>query len=255
MKAPRSILLVDDDALYRRELAAQLSDEITEVIAVESPSKAAAEVKKNPQRFQFAVIDQVLAKDPVGGIELCRHLVNLNRGLFALVFTNVPSDRDEVVAKYRYEALSAGAFRYLERSSPEGARIQVKAFVNEMTQLLKLRDWIARYYTERQNVPSLMTQLKIGVDIIDRSYKVWFMNDAMRRMVGLSALDLPRSACSGWHGLHFWPCFDCLVECSFNTSEASERLFLVTSPASRKAPVVLPERVGPANRRRARGNR
>ncbi len=48
MKAPRSILLVDDDALYRRELAAQLSDEITEVIAVESPSKAAAEVKKNP---------------------------------------------------------------------------------------------------------------------------------------------------------------------------------------------------------------
>lgn len=230
----RAILLVDDTDTYREQLVAQLQDETTEVVGVSSAMEAVRLFGQNPQRFQFAVIDQVLDADTRGGIELTRNLVNLNRELFVAVFTNTPSNTLETETRFAYEALSAGAFRYLRRDSPRAAKIQAKTFLKEMEQLSALQQWIAKYYADRQNVPSLLTQLDIGVDIIDRSHKLWFMNDAMRRITGISAPGLPKSPCSHWHGFAFCPCFGCLVECSFEERKARERVVLLPFPFRRK---------------------
>ncbi|MFA5191246.1 MAG: ATP-binding protein [Verrucomicrobiia bacterium] len=230
----KSVLVVDDNDVYRDELVAQLRDPVTDVIGVRTAVEAEQLFRADPQRFQFAVIDQVLDNNQMGGIALTHKLASLSRDLFVLVFTNVPSDNAEVVARFRYEALSAGAFRYIERGSPHKDKILVKAFVDEMMQLSILREWIGRYYADRENVPSLLTQLSIGVDIIDRSHKLWFMNDAMRRITGLTTPGLPQSPCSNWHGIKFWPCLTCLVHASFKSGQPDERLFLSLLPFREK---------------------
>jgi signal transduction histidine kinase len=94
-----------------------------------------------------------------------------------------------------------------------------------------LRDWIREYYDTRATVlPSLLTQLDIGVDIIDSSFKLWYMNDAMRRITGMPGGDLPRRPCSIWHDYQFAPCLGCLVQRTFDGKGALQRRFLSPLP-------------------------
>jgi signal transduction histidine kinase/CheY-like chemotaxis protein len=221
----RTILVVDDNDNYRNGLLQDLQAEGARAEGAESGEDAVRMMEADPQRYQFAVIDHVL-HDGLDGIQTTKELVDRNQNLFALVFTNVPTDSREDIARFKYEALSAGAYRYLERGSEHDAPKQVKDFITEIEQLVSLRSWIQDYYENREQVPSLLTQLDIGVDVIDRAYKVWFVNDAMRRITGLLSQELPREACSAWHGYRFWPCPGCLVRRTFDSCESQERVFL-----------------------------
>jgi signal transduction histidine kinase len=92
--------------------------------------------------------------------------------------------------------------------------------------LENLRNWVAEFYEVRSSAPSLLTQLNIGVDIIDQQYKVWFINEAMRRIIGYRDTGLPKAPCASWHGYRCYPCPGCIVKKSFDDSNAREQIFL-----------------------------
>jgi len=221
----RTILVVDDNDSYRDGLLQVLQAEGARGEGAKSGEDAVRTMEEYPQRYQFAVIDHVL-NGSMDGIQTTKELIDRNQNLFALVFTNVPTDSMEDIARFKYEALSAGAYRYLERGPEHEAPKKVKDFISEIEQLASLRIWIQDYYENREQVPSLLTQLDIGVHVVDRSYKTWFMNDAMRRITGLPGLELPREACPVWHGYRFFPCPGCLARQIFEGCEPQERLFL-----------------------------
>lgn len=228
MEKKRSILMVDDNNAYRNKLVEDLIKTGAEVEGVASGEEAVQLVENNPRRFQFAVIDHFL-KPPTDGIQTTRRLVAVDRGLLVLVFTNLVFDEEDK-ARYRYDALSAGAHRYIETISAEKAPMEIGEFLGEMEQVARISDWIKGFYDNRANVPSLLTQLDIGVDIIDRSHKVWFMNDAMQRITGFESRDVPDMPCSFWHGYRFVPCMGCLVAQTFNDGEPRNRFFLSPFP-------------------------
>jgi len=226
----RKVLIVDDDAGHLDALVRGLNRPRGGAVGVRSGEEAVALVKKNPRDFQFAVIDQDLGSE-MDGIGTTRRLVDLSADLYVVVYTRVPSDDPEMIAEFKYEALAAGAYRYLERGSEDQAPKPIQDFVAEMAQLRRLRDWIREYYDTRANVlPSLLTQLDIGVDIIDSSFKLWYMNDTMRRITGITGGDLPRRPCSVWHDYQFAPCLGCLVQRTFNGEGRLQHKFLSPLP-------------------------
>ena len=221
----RRVLVVDDDDAGRNEIVEFLRAQEADVVGVGCGEEALRLVESDPQRFQFAVIDHFLGEG-MDGIKTTKELVDRNGSLFVLVFTRVPSDSLEEIAKFKYQALCAGAYRYMERGGPDDAPKQVADFVAEIEQLIELSEWIRDFYEDRGNMPSLLRQLDIGVDVIDRSHKVWFMNEPMRRITGLGDQELPRFPCSHWHGYTFFPCPGCLVHEAFVTGQSYDRNFL-----------------------------
>jgi len=221
----RTVLVVDDDDGYREGLVRSLREQKVIADGARSGEEAVEIMDDDPQRYQYAVIDHYLGTG-MNGIDTTKELVDRNQNLFALVFTNVLSDNKEDIARFKYEALSAGAYRYLERSSEHEAPKQVTDFISEIEQLASLSSWIRNYYESREHVPSLLTQLNIGVYIVDRSYKVWFMNNAMHRIIGLPGQELPKKSCPMWHGYCFSPCMGCLVHDIFKDCEPRYKVFL-----------------------------
>jgi two-component system nitrogen regulation sensor histidine kinase GlnL len=226
----KTVLIVDDDQVYRESLREQLQKLGASAACAASGKEAIDLVESDPSRFQFAVVDQLLDHG-LTGIETTARLVDFNRDLFVVVFTNVASDNKEAIAQYRYQALSAGAFRYLEHDRSGPPRRQIEDFVAEMNQLARLRDLIREHYENRSSLlPSLLTQLSIGVDVIDSSYKVWYMNRTLRQIIGLADEQLPKGPCSSWHGYKCCPCPRCLVEESRAKCAPGDRYFLSPLP-------------------------
>jgi len=246
--SPPRVLIVDDTDDYRAALANALREKGVVVVEAGTGEEAVARFRRDPSRFEFAVIDQKLGPPgEMDGIATTRALIGLDRNLFALVFTNVPSDDPEAIASFRRQALEAGAFRYLERRTIEEAPIEVARFIEEMDQLSALSERVQSYYAERDAMPSLAPALPIGLDIIDRSYKVWFMNGAQHQITGWAKGIPPLAPCCIWHRnecapcpleaagkgkteILEAPCFNCQVEKVFRTGEKCDAYFLSKLP-------------------------
>ncbi len=227
-----NVLVVDDDNGYREELISQLKREGVEAQGAASGEEAIDLFARNLQYFQFAVIDHQLDYSNIDGIELTRRLVDLNRELFVLIYSNGLSDDPETIARYKYEALKAGAFRYSYNNiekSPKDAQEAIIEFIAEIQRLLSLRDWMGRYHQERENIPTLNAQLETGINILDQSYKLWFMNDDMRRINGMSPSDLFKP-CVSSHNFKSIPCPGCLAKEVFETGQTKEHIVLLPFP-------------------------
>ena len=218
------VLIVDDDRYYLESLIRDLNRKGTTVAGASSGEEAVEMIRQKPRDFRFAVIDHKLEKG-MDGIETTRQLVRACPGLYPVVFSNLPADNR--LMEYKFEALEAGAYRYLEKRD-DGPR-QIVEFVKEMEHLERLRNWIAGFHELRTASPSLLTQLDIGMDIIDRNYKVWFMNEAMRRIMGMEGSVLPKAPCAKRHGYSCFPCDDCLVEKSFKDNKPHTGVLLAPS--------------------------
>ncbi len=218
-----SILLVDDSKANLDHLYRALRDQY-KVTVCSAGEEAVNLVESQPADYEFVVIDQLLGAG-IDGIETAKRIADISEDVFILVFSNVAATSLEDLEKDRYAAFEAGAHRYLERKTDADPRITVEQFIEEMSQLARLRDRLKMYYDERRTVPSLVTQLDLGVDVVDRAYKVWLMNKAMRRISGHSP-GLPRNRCSHWHGYRLCPCPGCLVNETFRTGETRDRMFL-----------------------------
>jgi signal transduction histidine kinase/PAS domain-containing protein len=217
--------VVDDTPRVLDELVAGLSRD-AQVVPCRSGEEAVGQVRAKPGSFEFAVIDQLLGHG-IDGIETCQQIADISGDIFILVFTNVPAVDQAELEEHRWRTYAAGAHRYLERASEVADLLSVRQFVDEMEQLAQLRTRISEFYDERRQIPSLLTQLDLGVDIVDRFYKVWFMNDAMRRIIGVSSgPGLPRPRCSAWHKYQLCPCPGCLVAQTLESGRPGDRIFL-----------------------------
>jgi len=223
----QGILIVDDDEEYRQHLVTELSEDYKVVAGASSCSEAVGLLTQRSSEFQFAVVDHRLANGP-DGIETTSKLVEVAPNIYPVVFSNVPVDTSSPrIMKYKYEALTAGAYRYLEwKVEQERRNKEIQDFVREIEQLVSLRDWISDFFMARATAPSLLTQLDVGMTIIDRHYKTWFMNEPLRRMIGLRGTDLPPGPCVSCHGFTYYPCDGCLVQCTLADGKVHDAIFL-----------------------------
>jgi len=140
----KNVLIVNDHPKELEDLVRDMNqllrnqDQLQgEAVGALSGEDAIDLVEKGPRDFQFAVVDQDLGSG-MDGIETTRKLVDLRTDLYVLVYTRVPSDDPEMIAKFKYEALAAGAYRYLERGSEGQAPKEIHDFVAAMDQLRRL---------------------------------------------------------------------------------------------------------------------
>ena len=229
----QGILLIDDDFDYREHLAEELRTDYETVVGAGTGEEAIKILSEDPSRFQFAVVDHQLGKG-LNGIETTAQLVNIAPRIYPVIFSNVPVDPLNTTpenTKNKFKALEAGAYRYLEWNVEQKDRKKdIYDFVLEIEQLISLRDWISNFFEARAAAPSLLTQLNIGMDIIDRHFKVWFMNERMREIIGLVGPDLPKKPCLHWHDYIYCPCPGYLVNKSMNDGESYEKIFLSPLP-------------------------
>lgn len=226
----KGILIVDDDEDYREYLVEELSKDYLIVAGAASGKDAMAILGQNPGDFQFAVVDHKLESEP-DGIETTKRLVEIAPQLYPVVFSNVRVDTSPLIMEYKYRALEAGAYRYLGWKEDDPKK-DIHDFVKEIEQLAALRDWISEFFLARAAAPSLLTQLDVGMAIIDRHCKVWFLNEAMRRITGAIGPDLPKSPCVYWHGYKHYPCQGCQVIKTLKDGE-SHVAFLLSPFVSR----------------------
>jgi len=223
------ILLVDDQEHKRKELIEGLIKSglpKEKIFEAASGEEAETLVQTRPDFFDVAVIDQQLEPGRIDGIETTRRICSYERDIFPIIFTNMPSDNPETIEFSRARAYEAGAYRYMHRGGDEAAAIKVKDFAAEIRQLSQLSERIGKFYDAQRNAPSLLTQLDIMVALIDRGYKVWYMNAANKRFQNLK--ELPRSACSGAFRKTVAPppCRGCIVHETFQDGKNHERFYL-----------------------------
>lgn len=224
------VLVVDDEPEYREALIAGLLKygfRKEHVVGGETGEEAVRLVGERPEFFDVAVVDHILKKDKeLDGISATRRIRELSRKIFPIIFTNMPTDNPKTIAKLRIDAYEAGAYRYMDRSGSREVVSKVKDFISEIMQLSQLRERVRKYYDAQDNVPSLLTQLDIMVALIDRGYKVWYMNEANRKFQGLS--ELPLKPCSAaFCGFRtVCPCFGCIVARTLEDGKPRERIYL-----------------------------
>ena len=231
------ILVVDDQADNRKELIKGLvkSGLLAEkIVEAASGEEAVEQVQSRPGFFDVAVIDQQLESGQIDGIETTRRICSHERDIFPIIFTNIPSDDPETIESSRAKAYEAGAYRYMYRGGGEAAATKVRDFAAEIWQLSQLSERTGKFYDAQKYAPSLLTQLDIMVSLIDRGYKVWYMNAANKRFQNLT--ELPRSACSEVFlniGGGPPPCWGCIVSDTFRDGKNHERFYL--HPVDREA--------------------
>lgn len=234
MKKRQGILIVDDDDAYRERMVRELSVDYETVVGAETGEEATRILAEDPSRFQFAVVDHQLdmKKGELDGIQTTEQLVKIAPRIYPVVFSNVRVVTSPEIAKHTYKAMEAGAYRYLEwKTEQKDRKKDISDFVSEIEHLANLSEWISRFFEARASAPSLLTQLNVGIDIIDRHFKVWFMSERMREIVGLPGPTLPREPCSHWHGYTHCPCVGCLVKKSLVTGESQDgKIFLSPLP-------------------------
>ncbi len=211
-----NILVVDDKELNRNELITGLINHgfgRKNVIGVETGEEAVEKVKESPDFFDVAVVDHILKNGggKMDGIETTEMISDYSRKIFPIIFTNISSDNPETIAYHRARAYEAGAYRYMYRSGSKEDVSIVTDFIFEIKQLSQLRERVRKYYEAQHDVPSLLTQLDIMVALIDRGYKVWYLNPANQKFQKIYYL--PRKPCSmAFRGYEtMCPCTGCIV--------------------------------------------
>ncbi len=224
-----NILVVDDQENNRQVLIHGLVKHgLPKEKIFESASGEEAEqmVQSKPGFFDVAVIDQKLGTGAMDGIESTRRICSYEREIFPIIFTNVPSDDPDTIESYRSQAYEAGAYRYMYREGLSDDIIKVKDFVSEIRQLRQLKERMQKFYELQQFSPSLLTQLDIMVVLVDRGFKVWYMNAAAKKFQDMK--ELPRVTCSrSFLGNRKTPpCSGCIVARTFRSGKKHERIYL-----------------------------
>lgn len=222
-----NILIVDDDGISRSRLIKGLRKngfKNEEISGAASGEEALRLVKEKPGFYHVAVIDQQLGEG-IDGIETTRRVCGQEHDIFPIIFTNIPSDNPNTIEKMRARVYDAGGYRYMYKGEERNEASKIKDFVDEIRQLIILRERVQSFYKTHQTSPSLLTQLDIMVSLIDRGHKIWYMNDANKQFKKLGIL--PRKACSFvFNQKEAPPCMGCITAQTFQDGENRERIYL-----------------------------
>ncbi len=228
------VLVVDDDTDEREKLVRDLkSNGFLEdnVLGVETGEEALEKVKERPGFFDVVVIDHKLKKGKMNGIKTAKSIRDysrFSREIYPIIFTNVVSDDPKAIGYFRGKAYEAGAYRYLHRHESGKNAIKVMDFIDEIKQLLQLREKVHKSYEAQQKNPYLLslTQLDIMIAIIDRGFKFWYTNPAKekyREMNEFTHTSCPISSRECSKTLH---CKGCIINDTFEDGKNHERIYI-----------------------------
>lgn len=215
------LLLVDDTLHTLNALAGLLRDVGYRVHEAASARAALATLEKLGKQVSFVFLDQVLDGVVDGGTRLARMIAERHPEMFIVMYT-ADAQIDDI---RRWEALNAGAHRYIRKASAAELLADVDEFIEDIAELRELTEQIEEIANARQAMFSVLVGLDVGLTIIDREYRVWFAN---RHKVGVG---LPRSRVRCWtffhgHSAESGPCFGCLIRKVFESGQP-QRTFML----------------------------
>lgn len=188
------ILIVDDNEQRARSLKNNFIERGYEVDTANNGSCAVDMVVAKEQTYDFVLMDQHLGADStIDGLEATRLIAN--KGVRVIVYT-VQVDRQA-----SREALEMGAFRYVF------APFDTDYLVNLMENAEEIKEIENDFKNESPHNPSkmLIDDMEAGICVVDRSYRLLYINKKQQELSGSSALQ--GGTC--WVELHNVPSQDC----------------------------------------------
>lgn len=159
------ILLADDQTDAARPLRDYLKDQGHKALLVDSAEKAVALVRDNP--FDFVLMDQYFPPPGMDGIEAARSIRQARPGQRVIIMTAY-GDIDS-----SHRALTAGAYRYVFTPCDHETILAVMRSAQAVVEL-------ERALTEESTLRRILDKMGIGITVIDRSYRVMYMNEHQR---------------------------------------------------------------------------
>ena len=216
-----SVLLIDDDEKRLEKLAKKLTetqDPKFSVTPFKNPYRAFLWLKDNHESVEFAFVDHIFSgiSRPRGHRDLPRIVdgTDMARAISAR-WSNIGiilySGDVKITQDDEWEGLAAGAHRYVHVKPAE--RLVEEAsqeFISEIRELRQLKEALEEFHLGRKKTDVLQRSIKVGIDLIDRRYKVWFRNQDYWDIVG----DSPHPhqfCCARFHARPWPPCRGCLV--------------------------------------------
>lgn len=205
------ILIVDDDTGLRDSLKLRLEVEGYYTRAVATARDALQEMETSTRAYDLVLMDQRL-ETSWAGIEATRKITESWPDTEVVVITGY-GDREASVA-----AIEAGACRYVYKTGEVVSEIiNIVEALDDMRELERqLRD----PSEERDWLQNIILEQGTGIAIVDRSYRVLYLNDEGREIVDQDA----RIGGICWvefYGAHAQdkPCRDCPTQALFKGSE------------------------------------
>ena len=218
---PVHVMLVDDDDAKLNALARSLersSDPEFTVDPFSCPYQALQHLMRNPHTTEFVFIDHVIKAfrprycppeiGPLGdGIAVARSISERWPHIGIILYSGDLS----ISRRQEWQGLAAGAHRYVRVQTPEQLLDAApRELISEIRELRELREALDRFHKDQAANAILQQSLPVGIDVIDRNFKVWYRNETLNKIVGTFGHE-HQFCCSKFHRRLWPPCPGCLV--------------------------------------------
>jgi len=221
-----SLILVDDNDETRAALRDFLKTRNYDVKDFPNGKETVYEIKTAQEKYDFAFVDHVLTSvdsliedpDALDGIETVKQIREHNSDIGIVVFSGNP----QVDERDRFNAILAGADGYVYREGAVKTIDTINGFVRQIRELRELEKELTNI--KEGKLPSLVVGLGVGISVVDRAYRIRYMNELQSKMTSTPE----RPAKVGgicWREYHWEaeeedqiePCEDCPVRRLFET--------------------------------------
>ena len=219
------ILVVDDDVMMQKSLKEALEVFKFSVEAVGNARDALELVNKF--KFNCALIDQVLEIDEgdiLDGIDLTNEIHKINPDIAAIVF----SGKENESAQSRKRALEAGVYRYIYKpfTVPQ-IKVILESLIPSLQDLQEITAQLGTPHRERKILQNMLEQMGVGVSIVDRNYRIWYVNNILEEMTEGNV----KKGNICWYAYRqdlnqTTSCHYCPIQKMFSTSEIQKRIVL-----------------------------
>jgi GAF domain-containing protein/signal transduction histidine kinase len=172
------ILIVDDNKELRDSLELRLQVEGYDALAVATAREALQKMKTTKGDYDLVLMDQRL-ENPRAGIEATRKITKNWPETEVVVITGF-GDREASIA-----AMKAGACRYVYKTG--NVVNEIIDIVESLDDMRELERQLCDPNAERGWLQSIISDLGTGIVVMDRSYRVLYVNDEAKRLVDENA--------------------------------------------------------------------
>lgn len=230
------MLVLDDREISRLVLAEVLTERGHNATPCGTVEEAltAVRVAGPDAYYDYAFVDLCLAPDDLGsdnpsGLAAIGRIAEASPQTSVIAFS--AADEAMEVEGLEAKAVTAGADGYLVKGAASLGEL-VDHIMEQFTFLREFRQRLQAYRDAQDPMVQALHQLGVGVAIIDRYFRVWYMNETLRQSVGL-----PEGAVSGrrpalrchvlFHGYPAThPCLGCCVKSALDGREEVQRVVL-----------------------------
>jgi signal transduction histidine kinase/CheY-like chemotaxis protein len=179
-RAKKNILIIDDEKLTREQLKYGLENEFN--IFEASGWKEAKRHIDYDINFELILIDQVLQKtfekERLDGIGITRKILKQKKDANIIVYTLKPDKA------FYDKVFDAGARKYIVKK-PREIQNLVRQLSRDSSYFFALSDTLTKERTTEilKILPQYLKNLGAGISIIDKSYGLWYRNEAHIKML------------------------------------------------------------------------